>query len=131
MRRAPPGASEPFFFFTDHELTAMMSKRLTPARPTARPKRPQPSSFVGRAKASNLANMAPEEGRSAIPLATAQPWRHHKRRGYTMFGASGGSGEKNDGQSGAYAWIIAAARTPLDMYIYPTPGMAGVGVHPC
>jgi hypothetical protein len=75
----------------------MMSKRLT-ARPTARPKRPQPSSFVGRAKASNLVNMVPEEARSTIPLAT-QPWEHYKRRGYTMFGASDGSGEKNDGQS--------------------------------
>ena len=102
-------------FFTDRELTAMISKRLT-ARATARPERPQPSSFVGRAKASNLVNMVPEEVRSTIPLAT-QPWEHYKRRGYTMFGASDGSGEKNDGQSGAYAWIIVAARTPLDMYI--------------
>jgi hypothetical protein len=41
----------------------MMSKRLT-AQPAARPKRPQPSSFVGRATASNLVNMAPEEVRS-------------------------------------------------------------------
>jgi hypothetical protein len=69
-------------FFTDRELTAMMSKRLT-TRPAARSKRPQPSSFVGRAKASNLVNMVPKEVRSTIPLAT-QPWEHYKRRGYAV-----------------------------------------------
>ena len=111
------------------ELTAIMSKRLT-TRPAVRLKRPQPPLFVGRAKAPNLVNMAPGEVRSTIPLAT-QPWWHYKRRGYTMFGASGGSGVGREERREIRGIRVGHRCGPnTTWHVYPTPRM-GMREHSC
>jgi hypothetical protein len=60
--------------------------------------------------------MVPDAITSPVKLATHE-WAHYKTLGYRLYGASSGSGEKNDGQSGAFAWVVVAAKSPTDMYI--------------
>jgi ribonuclease HI len=49
-------------------------------------------------------------GVSSETEVSALPWKHWKIQGYNLVGASDGSGEKNDGRSGAFAWVIAARK---------------------
>jgi hypothetical protein len=60
-----------------------------------------------RTRKANLINKVPTERASSIPLAKHR-WEIYKTQGYRLWGGSDGSGEKNDGQSGAYGWVIIA-----------------------
>ena len=87
-------------FYSDRKIAQLIAtkKNLDPT--------PTPvvvtSILVQRVRTSQLINMVPDTTPTLIKLAT-QDWSYYKTKGYTLYGASDGSGEKNDGQSGAYA----------------------------
>jgi hypothetical protein len=101
-------------FYSDRKIKELIKKRHFPSDVDVVDTRPV--SMIERVQKARLINMVPLEIISRIPIATEE-WPYFKERGYKIYGASDGSGEKNDGQSGAFAWTIVAARSPTDIYI--------------
>jgi len=65
--------------------------------------------YVHATQAAGLVTMVSLAVPSEITVST-HAWPHWKAQGYRLMGASDGSGEKNDGRSGAYAWVLAACK---------------------
>jgi hypothetical protein len=101
-------------FYSDRKIVQLIRTRRDPSPPPATTVKPP--SLVDRTRTARLINMVPDTIASPVKLATLE-WAHYKALGYRIYGASDGSDEKNDGQSGAFAWVIVAAKSPSDMYI--------------
>ena len=101
-------------FYSDRKIAHLIATKKNPD-PTPTPE-VVASTLVQRVRKSQLINMVPDTIPTLIKLATYD-WSYYKAKGYKLYGASDGSGEKNDGQSGAYAWVIVAAKSPTDMHL--------------
>ena len=91
---------------TDREIEAVHAQNLRHMRDMEAGQTDSPTA-TQRTRKANLINKVPTERASSIPLAKHR-WEIYKTQGYRLWGGSDGSGEKNDGQSGAYGWVIIA-----------------------